>query len=108
LLLDFGTDLSNRVFLGIAPNNTVELSIKAAAAGPVLNTAALGSTGIHEIEWQVLSGGSFIKVNGALAASSSATFTMPSLASGYLGQSRSGDLHLNGPLRELQFWGAAA
>lgn len=108
LLLDFGTDLSNRVFLGIAPNNTVELSIKAAAAGPVLNTAALGSTGIHEIEWQVLSGDSFIKVNGTVAASSSATFTIPSLASGYLGQSRSGGSHLNGPLRELHLRGATA
>ena len=86
----------------------MELSVKAAGAGPVLSTAALGSTGQYTLEWQVLSGASAIKVNGAVAASSSATFTMPSLTDGYIGQSRSGASHLNEALRELHLRGAAA
>ncbi|PKP77928.1 MAG: hypothetical protein CVT81_06810 [Alphaproteobacteria bacterium HGW-Alphaproteobacteria-3] len=108
LLFDFGTDAPNRAYLGIASNNTVELSVKAASAGPVLNTAVLGSTGQYTLEWQVLSGNSFIKVNGNVAASSSATFTIPSLTTGYIGHSRSGGAHLNDPLRELHLRGAKA
>lgn len=108
LLWDFGAGISDRACLEIAPDNTVELSVKAAGAGPVLSTAALGSTGQYTLEWQVLSGASAIKVNGAVAASSSATFTMPSLTDGYIGQSRSGASHLNEALRELHLRGAAA
>lgn len=100
-IFDLGVATGDRVRLDILTDNRIELAIANGGSGPALQTAALAATGEVEIEWQVKSGASFIRIGGTTAAENSDSFTMPELADAHLGQSRSGASALNGPLGYL-------
>lgn len=110
-LFGLGVDIQNYVTLSLSAGNQVRLNARKDNGTPVTvaQSAAISTTGVKEISFSVLPGvGSVLSVTGVADVTGGAVFEMPTLTSAALGASINGGAPLNGPLRELQLWKAAA
>lgn len=109
VIFELGSSQSDRIFLYIDPANraTVQSNVNGSGYNTILLSSAL-TLGVHTLEFEFVDGAYRLSIDDVEVDTDIGSYGLPTLSSLYFGNNSVGSAALNGPIRELQLWKAAA